>query len=287
MPVPTMHTDELLKDYLVARNLPTIWCSGCGIGTAVGAVMQAIHRLNLDRKSVAFTIGIGCSGYTSRYLNFDVAHTTHGRALAVATGMKMAKPSLKVITLMGDGDCLAIGGNHFIHAARRNIDVTAIVMNNSIYGMTGGQYSPATPFGAYSTTSPYGMVEGQMDACELARAAGATYVARSTAYHVHHLIDVLAEAIMHPGFSLVEAYVQCPNQFGRMNKSGTASDMMQEFKEKTYRVDTAQTRKAMERGERFEGKTPIGVLHKGMREEYTAEYQKVQEMAHKRVLARR
>ncbi|MHB8927441.1 MAG: thiamine pyrophosphate-dependent enzyme [Bacillota bacterium] len=279
MPVKVLHADQLKQEYIVSRNLPTIWCTGCGIGTVLAATMRAINQLGLDKKDVVFTIGIGCSGYSSRYVNFDVAHTTHGRALTAATGLKLANPKLKVITLTGDGDCTGIGGNHFIHAARRNIDVTTILFNNSIYGMTGGQYSPATPTGALSTTSPYGMVEGTIDPCELAKAAGATYVARASTYHIRLLQDLIAKAIDHKGFSLVEAIAQCPNQFGRLNKAGTAPEMMKQYKEKCVRVDRLDA-------EVPAGKMRIGELHQADRPEYTEMYAKVREEAKKRAAAR-
>ncbi|MHB0886195.1 MAG: 2-oxoacid:ferredoxin oxidoreductase subunit beta [Bacillota bacterium] len=279
MPVHVLHANALKEKYILTRNLPTIWCAGCGIGTVLGAAVRAIDGLGLDKKDVVFTIGIGCSGYSSRYVNFDAAHTTHGRALTTATGLKLANPKLTVITLTGDGDCVGIGGNHFIHAARRNIDVTAILFNNSIYGMTGGQYSPATPTGALSTTSPYGMVEGTFDPCELARAAGATYVARATTYHVQLLQQLIAKAITHKGFSLVEAIAQCPNQFGRLNKIGAAPEMMRQYKRDAVRVDSLDA-------EVPPGKIKIGELHKADRPEYTELYAKVREEAKRRAAAR-
>ena len=161
--------------------------------------------------------GIGCSGRISAYLDYSTVHTAHGRALAVATGIKAADPSLQVIVAMGDGDSSAIGGNHFIHAARRNIDLTALVFNNSIYGMTGGQMSPTTHLGDKSTTSVYGNVEAAFDLCELAHAAGATYVARGTSWAYQQLVNVIAGGIAHRGFSMVEAMAICPVYYGRFN----------------------------------------------------------------------
>jgi len=284
MAATVLHTNDMKETYMVSRNLPTIWCEGCGIGTVLASVMRAIHKLEIARQDVAFAIGIGCSGYSSRYVNFDVGHISHGRAIAAATGMKLAKPNMKVVVLTGDGDCTAIGGNHFIHAARRNIDITTIIFNNNIYGMTGGQYSPATPFGSITTTSPFGMTEGQIDPCELAKAAGATFVARSSTFHVNHLIDVIAEAITHPGFSVVEALTQCPNQFGKLNKLGTPTNMMLAFKEKCVRVDGPRPKSAAEIV--AAGKTPIGILHRGDRPEFTAEYEKVRTAAKDRAASR-
>jgi 2-oxoglutarate ferredoxin oxidoreductase subunit beta len=165
------------------------------------------------------------------YMDFNTLHTTHGRALAFATGLKIARPDMKVIAIMGDGDALAIGGNHFIHAARRNLGITAMVVNNAIYGMTGGQYSPTTPIGGRATTAPYGNVEPPFPVCDLAIAAGASFVARSTVYHALELDKLLAEAISKDGFSLVEAISYCHTTYGRMNKLGTAADMMRSLKD--------------------------------------------------------
>jgi 2-oxoglutarate/2-oxoacid ferredoxin oxidoreductase subunit beta len=167
------------------------------------------------------------------YMDFNTLHTTHGRALAFATGLKIARPDMKVIAIMGDGDALAIGGNHFIHAARRNLGITALVVNNAIYGMTGGQYSPTTPVGGRATTAPYGNVEPPFPICELAVAAGATYVSRSTVYHALELDKYLTEAIAKDGFSVVEAVSYCHTTYGRFNKLGTAADMMRALKDNT------------------------------------------------------
>ena len=200
-------------DYFRKERLPHIWCPGCGHGTVTGALIRAIDKLGLDKNNIVLVSGIGCSSRAVGYLDFDTLHTTHGRALAFATGVKHANPNLKVIVMTGDGDCTAIGGNHFIHAARRNIDITTIIMNNSIYGMTSGQYSPTTPHGMLGTTAPYGNVEYEFDVCELAKAAGASYVARATSYHVTLLTDLIEKALMNKGFSVVEALTQCTDLF--------------------------------------------------------------------------
>ena len=217
--------------YFRQETLPHIWCPGCGHGTVTGALVRAIMRLDLDKNKVCIVSGIGCSSRAVGYLDFDTLHTAHGRALAFATGIKLARPELKVIVMTGDGDCTAIGGNHFIHAARRNIDITTIVMNNNIYGMTSGQYSPMTPKGMYGTTAPYGNLERSFDLCELAKAAGATYVARGTSYHVPLLINLIESAIQNKGFSVVEAVVQCPTYFGRKNKVGGPVEMLNWIKD--------------------------------------------------------
>jgi len=213
------------------KKFPTIWCAGCGIGVVMGALIRAIDHLGLKNDEVALVAGIGCTARMPVYMDFNTLHTTHGRALAFATGLKIARPDMKVIAIMGDGDALAIGGNHFIHAARRNLGITALVVNNSIYGMTGGQYSPTTPLGGRATTAPYGNVEPPFPVCELAIAAGATYVARSTVFHALELDKFLAEAIAKDGFSLVEAVSYCHTTYGRLNRLGTAADMMRSLKE--------------------------------------------------------
>jgi len=249
---------QMTDKYVVNRNLPTIWCSGCGIGTVFASTMLAIENLGLDKKDVIFACGIGCSGYSSRYVAFDCVHTTHGRAIPVATGIKIAKPDKKIIVFTGDGDCLAIGGNHFIHAARRNIGMTVVLFNNNIYGMTGGQYSPATPELARTRTSPMGMVEGQFDACALALGAGASYIARCTTGNVRQMIRLIEGAISHEGFSLVDAVTQCPNQYGSLNKLGSAASMIRGYRER-YGPDK-------------EGLYKTGLLHSEKRPEYTRKY---------------
>jgi len=222
---------ETLQKLRKNKKFPTIWCSGCGIGVVMGALIRAIDHLGLDIDKVALVAGIGCTARMPVYMDFNTLHTTHGRALAFATGLKIARPDMKVIAIMGDGDALAIGGNHFIHAARRNLGITALVVNNTIYGMTGGQYSPTTPIGGRATTAPYGNVEPPFPICELAIAAGATYVARSTVYHALELDKYLAEAIAKDGFSVVEAVSYCHTTYGRLNKLGTAADMMRTLKD--------------------------------------------------------
>ena len=222
---------ETLQKLRKNKKFPTIWCSGCGIGVVMGALIRAIDHLGLDNDQVALVAGIGCTARMPVYMDFNTLHTTHGRALAFATGLKIARPDMKVIAIMGDGDALAIGGNHFIHAARRNLGITALVVNNFIYGMTGGQYSPTTPLGGRATTAPYGNVEPPFPVCQLAEAAGATYVARSTVYHALELDKFLAEAIAKDGFSVVEAVSYCHTTYGRLNKLGTAADMMRALKD--------------------------------------------------------
>src|SRR5512136_1828223 len=196
------------------KKFPNVWCSGCGIGVVMGALIRAVDRLGLQKDDVAVVSGIGCTGRMPVYLDFNTMHTTHGRALAFATGLKLAQPRLKVIVVMGDGDAVAIGGNHFIHAARRNMGLTSIVVNNSIYGMTGGQSSPTTPLHAFSATAPFGHIEQPFPVCELAMASGAAFVARGTVYHVTELDKIVERALAKRGFAMVEVMSYCHTTFG-------------------------------------------------------------------------
>jgi 2-oxoglutarate ferredoxin oxidoreductase subunit beta len=223
-----------------SKRFPNVWCAGCGIGIVLGAIVRAIDELELHRDDVAMLSGIGCSGRMPVYVDFNTMHTTHGRALAFATGIKMVRPDMKVIVVMGDGDALAIGGNHFIHAARRNIGLTAIVVNNFSYGMTGGQFSPTTPTEAKASTAPYGHVEQPFPIAELAVTCGAAYVARSTVYHVHELEKHIAHAISKDGFSVVEAVSYCHTTIGRINKWGSAPEMMRQLKDDSVTLKQAE-----------------------------------------------
>ncbi|MBT8331873.1 MAG: 2-oxoacid:ferredoxin oxidoreductase subunit beta [Deltaproteobacteria bacterium] len=222
-----------LKAYLRERFFPHLWCPGCGHGTVLNGLLQAIEKMGLSRNEVVMVSGIGCSSRITGYVDFHTLHTIHGRALAFATGVKMARPELNLIVPMGDGDALAIGGNHFIHAARRNIDITAIVMNNRIYGMTGGQFSPLSGEDVRATTAPYLTIDPGFDVVELSKAAGATFVARTTTFHIKQMADIIQQAILHEGFSVVEIFSQCPTYFGRKNKAGDAVDMIADYKENT------------------------------------------------------
>jgi len=214
-------------DYLRKDKLPHIWCDGCTNGTATSAVIRAIEASGIDRDKTVIVSGIGCSSRAAGYMDFDTLHTAHGRALAFATGVKMANPELNVIIISGDGDAAAIGGNHLIHACRRNIDMTLIVLNNFIYGMTSGQYSPLTPTGAFATTATYGNVDHPFNLCSLAEGSGATYVARSSTYHVTQLQKFVETGIKNKGFSMIEAVSTCPTYFGRRNQLPGAVQMME------------------------------------------------------------
>ncbi len=264
-----------LEKYFRNEKLPHIWCPGCGNGIVLGALVRAFERLKLDQDQTVIVSGIGCSSRASGYLDFNTLHTTHGRALAFATGIKAANPELNVFVLMGDGDATAIGGNHFIHAARRNIDLTAIIFNNSIYGMTGGQYSPLTPYQSLSATSPYGNLEPTFDLAELLKAAGATYVARSTTYHASLLSRLIRMGARHKGFSVIEAVTACPISYGRKNKMGSGYDMLMWQKE--HGIPRKKAQKLTP--EQMRGKFLIGELHSAEAPEYTESYGRIIEQA--------
>jgi 2-oxoglutarate ferredoxin oxidoreductase subunit beta len=258
--------------YLRAKKkFPNVWCAGCGIGIAMGAMIRAIDSLGLQKDDVAVISGIGCTARIPVYLDFNTLHTTHGRPLAFATGVKLANPKLKVIVISGDGDLLAIGGNHFIHAARRNMDITCILVNNYIYGMTGGQYSPTTPKSKLASTAPYGMIEQSFDTAQLAKAAGATFVARGTVYHASQLSRLIAQAIERPGFSVVEVISNCHTQYGRMNREGSAVKMILWQKEHAVPATVASKMTP----EQLEGKFVVGVLYETKKPGYVEEYQKI------------
>ena len=239
-----------VKHYLRERFFPHIWCPGCGHGIVLNSLIRAVDGLGIKKKAMVMVSGIGCSSRISGYVDFHSLHTLHGRALAFATGVKLSKPLLNVIVPMGDGDALAIGGNHFIHAARRNINITALVMNNRTYGMTGGQYSPLSGVGIKATTAPYSNIDNDFDTVELAKAAGATFVARTTVYHVKQLQSFLKKAIKHNGFSMVEVLTQCPTYFGRKNKQGSAVDMLNAYKDGTVPIGSEKKLKNPELIER-------------------------------------
>ena len=263
-----------IKGYIRERFFPHIWCAGCGHGIVLNCLLRAIDKLGMSRNEIVVVSGIGCSSRISGYVDFHTLHKLHGRALAFATGVKLSRPELNLIVPMGDGDALAIGGNHFIHSARRNIDMTAIVMNNRIYGMTGGQYSPLSGYGTLATTAPYTNIDYAFDTIELATAAGASFVARSTTYHVQQLTKILRQAILHEGFSVVEVLSQCPTYFGRKNRKGTAADMMEHYKNNTTPVGSKAKKEnpdLVERGVFLEKEMP----------EYCKEYDKIIQRAMK------
>lgn len=249
--------EHLIHRYLrSSKRFPHVWCPGCGIGILLGALVRAIDSNGYRKDDIALISGIGCSGRLPVYLDFNTLHTTHGRALTFATGIKLAKPTMKVITIMGDGDAASIGGNHLIHSARRNIDITAIIINNQIYGMTGGQSSPTTPFGLHTASSPFGHLEHPFDIARLAEAAGAPFVARSTVYHARVLETLIGKAIAKSGFSIVEVMSPCVTHYGKWSGMGSAVQMMQWQRDNTVSIDKARTMTAAD----LQGKVVTGVL---------------------------
>ncbi|MCD4766739.1 MAG: 2-oxoacid:ferredoxin oxidoreductase subunit beta [Methanosarcinales archaeon] len=252
-----IRTSETMYKYLRPdKTFPHVWCPGCGIGIVMGALVRAIERTGFTKDEIVLVSGIGCSGRMSTYLDFNTLHTTHGRALSFATGIKLANPKLNIIVVMGDGDATAIGGNHLIHTCRRNIDLTALIVNNNIYGMTGGQYSPTTPMEHKASTAQYGSIEKPFDICKLVEACGASFVARATTYHAKMLDALLYRAIDKKGFSVVEAMSQCPVQYGRRNKKGSPVDMMMWFKDNAVSNPAFKKIPPGEVGEQF----PVGIL---------------------------
>lgn len=218
--------DELLR----TDRLPHIWCPGCGLGTILGATLRAINKSELDLDKTIMVSGIGCTGRAAGYVKLDSFHVTHGRALPFATGLKFANPDLKIVVFSGDGDIAAIGGNHLIHAARRNVDMTVICVNNFNYGMTGGQMGPTTPQSGKSTTSRAGNVEQPFNIPYLVGAAGAPFVARWTTAHIRQMERTFLEAIQKKGFSFVEVISPCPTYYGRMNEQATGLEQMRYYR---------------------------------------------------------
>lgn len=267
----------VIDDYIREEMFPHIWCPGCGNGIVLGAIIRAIDDLNWDRDKIVMVSGIGCSSRITGYVDFCTMNTTHGRALPFATGIKMANPDLKVVVVMGDGDCSAIGGNHFIHTARRNIDLTAIIINNMIYGMTGGQYSPLTPTGRFGTTAPYGNIDQSFDLTTLAMAAGASYVARGTIYHTRQSISLMKKALDKKGFSVVEIISDCPTSYGRMNEIRTPVEMLKWIKDISVSKKAWESLSVEERKEKF----VIGEFLDIDRPDYTERYNEIIEKAQK------
>ena len=240
------------EKYFRQNRLPHLWCPGCGNGIAMKAIVQAIEKKGLSQDNTVIVSGIGCSSRASGYMDFDTLHTAHGRAIPFATGIKLANPDLNVVVITGDGDCTAI------------------------YGMTGGQASPMTPLGKKATTAPYGSVDRPFDACHLAEAAGATYVARSTAFHEKHLVDMIAGGFENKGFSFIEALVQCPTAYGRKNKLGSPANMMM------WMRDNAVMKAAWDKlpeDKKIGDKFPIGCFYKAEALDYDTAYDQVIERA--------
>jgi 2-oxoglutarate ferredoxin oxidoreductase subunit beta len=241
----------------------------------LGSLIRAIDECGYNKDEIVLVSGIGCTGRLPVYVDFNTLHTTHGRALTFATGVKLAKPGLKVIVVMGDGDAVAIGGNHFIHAARRNVDISTIILNNSVYGMTGGQYSPTTPYGMKTTTSPYTNVEQSFKISELAVTAGAVFVARGTVYHAKMLDGLMEKAFQKKGFSVVEVIGHCHTQYGRLNRMGSAVEMMAWQRDHAVTIEKAAQMKEEEMKDKFK----IGVLIDKELPVFHEEYEKVRKWA--------
>ena len=260
-----------VMDWLRKQFFPHLWCPGCGHGIILHAILRALIDSGKKREETVIASGIGCSSRMPGYIDACTVHTTHGRSLGFATGIKLSNPDLTVVDVMGDGDCAAIGGNHFIHACRRNINITAVVMNNNIYGMTGGQASPTTPLGAKATTAPYGAIEPPFYICKLAQGAGATYVARATIANPVLCEKYIKNGIEHKGFSVIEIISSCHTQFGRRNKRRTPLDNLNFLK--TASVQLAKASSMSE--EELEGKIIIGEFVRKEIPEYTEGYEKL------------
>jgi len=287
-----LNPQEIMHEYLRHdKAFPHLWCSGCGIGIVMGALIRAIYKQKIDRDRIVMVSGIGCSSRMPIYLDFNTLHTTHGRALAFATGIKFARPELEVIVVTGDGDVAAIGGNHLIHACRRNLNMTVVCVNNNIYGMTGGQVSPTTPLGDRATTAPYGSTSTAFDLCKLAEAAGAPFVARGATRTPQAIERLVVQALEKKGFAFIDVLSQCPTYFGRFNKFSTTVEMLEWQKEHTVPVKVARQREVAQKvadGEKtdkaipdIDDKLPVGVLVDVERPEFVDEYEKVIELARK------
>lgn len=265
---------ELRDKYLRKSMFPTIFCDGCGIGNVLHYTLWAIDNLGLDLDKTVFVSGIGCSSRLPGYIQADGLHTTHGRAMAFATGVKTANPDLNVIVFTGDGDCSGIGGNHFIHAIRRNMDFTVIAVNNFTYGMTGGQVAPTTPIGSYTTTTPYGNTENPFDMSELAKVIGAPYVARWTVNYPYQPIKSIEAGIQKKGFAFIELFAACPTAFGRRNKLRDIEACWNWYTDNVVLIDEydrIQKFGSDEEKRSLQGKLKVGVFQDTERRSFTDE----------------
>jgi 2-oxoglutarate/2-oxoacid ferredoxin oxidoreductase subunit beta len=263
--------------FLDRTAMPHFWCEGCGNGIVLQALIRSLDALKLDPEKTVVVTGIGCTGKLDDYVACHTVHGTHGRALPIATGIKAANPELTVIAVLGDGDGATIGGNHLLHTARRNIGVTAILINNMNYGMTGGQYSGTTPLGSKTSTSPYGDPEPAMDLCRVVEAAGANFVARSTVYHAVQLQRYIQQALTKPGFSFIEAVSTCPTYYGRFNGRATPAEMLLSFRDRAVALGGADA--VVPPG--YDGKFAIGVFSDKMLDGFSERYEKVRDSARK------
>jgi 2-oxoglutarate ferredoxin oxidoreductase subunit beta len=235
--------DHPMAEWLRMDRMPHIWCSTCGIGIVVTSFTEALKKSGIDPNTVAIVSGIGCTGRIAGYIRLDSFHTTHGRAIPFATGLKLGNPRLKVVVMSGDGDLVAIGGNHLIHAARRNMDITVICVNNFTYAMTGGQVGPTTPKTAYASTTPYGNYENPFNLPRLAASSGAVYVARWTALHLRRLTKSIGEALQKKGFSFIEVVTPCSTLYARKNRLGSGLDLMRFYHDSSEIEHKAQLEK--------------------------------------------
>ncbi|WP_236914885.1 2-oxoacid:ferredoxin oxidoreductase subunit beta [Clostridium sp. Cult2] len=265
------------EDYLIKEKLPVFWCAGCGNGVVLGAILRSFAELGYDKENTVVVTGIGCWGKADDYISTNTFHGTHGRALGFATGIKLANPDLNVVVLMGDGDGATIGGNHLIHAARRNVDVTAIMVNNLNYGMTGGQYSGTTPYNSNTSTSPYGHVENGFNVCQLVQAAGAPFVARATVYGVVQLQKLIKEALQKKGFSFVEVISSCTTHYGRRNGMKTSASAMKWLRDNSVSISQAEKLSPEEREKKF----VLGKFIDKELDDYGTRYDRVIEKAKK------
>jgi 2-oxoglutarate ferredoxin oxidoreductase subunit beta len=263
-----------LLEYLRQEILPSTHCPGCGCGQVLNAFVNAIDDLEIDPNSIISVTGIGCSSWIpSPYLKCDTLHTTHGRPVAFATGVKVIRPESRVVVIAGDGDLAGIGGNHLIHAARRNVGLAVFLVNNYIYGMTGGQVSPTTPFGAVTTTTPQGNAEYPMRIAELVAAAGANYVARWTTYHIRKLAASMKQALQKKGFAFIEIISQCPVSYGRRVGLRDGVAFLEYFKDNSVGVKKAAGMSEQE----LEGKIVVGKLVERHRIELTESLREINE----------
>ncbi|MBU0509694.1 2-oxoacid:ferredoxin oxidoreductase subunit beta [bacterium] len=265
--------------WLRPEMMPNIWCPGCGVGIIVKSFIRAVEGCGWNRDDTALVSGIGCTSRAPGYVDMNTLHTTHGRALTFATGIKLVAPDKNVAVISGDGDAAAIGGNHLIHSCRRNIDITLVIVNNGIYGMTGGQYSPTSPSETRAATSPYGNLDQAFDLCNLSIAAGATYVARGHVANAVFLERLIKNGLQHKGFAVIEVMANCHTQYGRRNRHPDPAELIQFIGSRAVPAAAWAKLSVEERSDKF----PVGVLHKDtVKPEYTAAYRQIQERAMER-----
>ena len=262
--------------YLRTDKMPTLWCWGCGDGIIMKAMIRAFAKLGWDKNDICVVSGIGCSGRFSSYIDANTVHTTHGRTVAYATGIKLANPDKHVIVVAGDGDGLAIGGNHTIHGCRRNIDLNFVLINNFIYGLTNSQVSPTTPKGAWSVTTQYGNIDPSFDPAELAKGAGATFIGRESVSEAQKLERLFVKGFQHKGFSFFDVHSNCHVNFGRKNKLGQAKKLMDWIEGNLMPKAKWDKLSPEEQYElKKQGIKPKGILYETNEPEYCEEYYKL------------